>query len=38
MEPLPLLAGDGKDAALFSSSFWSFQDDLLHHHQPQEVL
>jgi hypothetical protein len=37
MEPLPLLVGDGKDAALFSSSFWSFQDELLHQ-QPQEVV
>jgi hypothetical protein len=34
MEPLPLFAGDGTDAALFSS-LWSFQDDL--HQQPQEV-
>nr|AIN39812.1 hypothetical protein [Zoysia matrella] len=36
MEPLPLFVGDGADAALFSSSFWSFQDDL--HQQPQESV
>ena len=35
MEPLPLFVGDGTDAALFSSFWSSFPDDL--QQPPQEV-